>query len=236
MRNMTRRKKLTFAAAAGVAVLVTGLGAAGAIAASQLWSPSEESKAVIDDAAAELGVEPAALSAALKRALKNRIDEAVEAGRLTEEQADELKERIDANEYPLLFGRGGPGGWGGPGFGHHGHFEILAGAASYLGMTEAELREALQDKTLAEIAKEKGKTAAGLVQQLVAEQTKRIDEAVADGKLTDEQAAELEANLEERMEALVNGDLHGPGDGRQPRFWPGSGSPRAPPSFGGPPA
>jgi len=236
MRIMTRRKKLTFAAAAGVAVLVTGLGAAGAIAASQLWSPSEESKAVIDDAAAELGVEPAALSAALKRALKNRIDEAVEAGRLTEEQADELEERIDSNEYPLLFGRGGPGGWGRPGFGHHGHFEILAGAASYLGMTEAELREALQDKTLAEIAKEKGKTAAGLVQQLVAEQTKRIDEAVADGKLTDEQAAELEANLEERMEALVNGDLHGPGDGRQPRFWPGSGSPRAPPSFGGPPA
>ena len=51
-------------------------------------------------------------------------------------------------------------------------------------MSEAELREALQDKTLAEIAKEKGKTAAGLVQQLVAAQEKRIDEAVADGRIT----------------------------------------------------
>ena len=45
-------------------------------------------------------------------------------------------------------------------------------------MTEAELREELRDTTLAEIAKEQGKTAAGLVDQLVATQTKRIDEAL----------------------------------------------------------
>lgn len=232
MPAMTRRKKLTFAAgAAGVALVVAGLGAAGAVAASRMLSPSQESKAVIDDAAAQLGVEPSELSDALKQALKNRLDEAVEAGRLTKEQADELKERIDGDEYPLLFGRGGPG-FGG----HHVHVEVLATAASYLGMSEAELRDELQDKTLAEIAKSKGKTVNGLVQQLVATQTKRIDEAVEDGRLTDEQAAELKADLEKHMEALVNGELRGPGDGRHPRFWPGSGSPRAPPSFGGPPA
>ena len=234
MRTMTRRKKLTFAAgAAGIALLVAGLGAAGAVAASRILAPSEESKAVIDDAAAQLGVEPSALSDALKQALKNRIDDAVEAGRLNKEQADELKEQIDANEYPLLFGRGGHGG---PGFGHDARFEVLATAASYLGLTEAQLREELQGKTLGEIAKEQGKTPAGLVQQLVATQTKRIDEAVADGRLTDAQATELKANLEEHVQALVNGELRGPGDERHPRFWPGSGSPRAPPSLGGPPA
>jgi hypothetical protein len=240
MRNMTRRKKLTFGAGvAGVAVLVAGLGAAGAIAASQMLSPSEASEAVIDDAAAQLGVEPSALSDALKKALKSRVDAAVEAGRLTTEQADALKKRIDSDEYPMLMGAGfGRGGHGGPGgSGSHRHFEILATAAPYLGLTEAELREQLQDKTLAEIAKEKGKTAAGLVDQLVAVQSKRIDEAVADGKLTGDQAAGLKAGLAERMEALVNGELRGSRDGRQPRFWPGSGSPRAPPSFfGGPPA
>ena len=230
MPAMTRRRKLTFAAgAAGVALVVAGLGAAGAVAASRMLSPSEESKAVIDDAASQLGVEPSALSDALKQALKNRIDEAVDAGRITEEQADELKERIDANEYPLLFGHE-------HGFGHHGQFEVLAAAASYLGMTEAELREELRANTLAEIAKEQGKTPAGLVQQLVATEAKRIDDAVADGRLTDAQATELKANLEDHLEALVNGELHGPGDGRHPRFWPGSGSPRAPPSFGGSPA
>ena len=233
---MTRRKKLTFTAgAAAAAFIVAGLGAAGAIAASDVFSPSEERKAVIDDAASQLGVEPAELSDALKQALMNRIDEALDDGRLTQEQADELKERIDADDYPLFFGRGGHGGAGG--FGRHGHFEVLATAASFLGMTEAELREELQDKTLAEIAKEQGKTAAGLVQQLVATQTKRIDEAVADGKLSEEQAAGLKAELTERMQALVDGELRRPGGARHHhRFWPGSGSPRAPPIFGGPPA
>ena len=235
MPLMTRGKKLTYAAGvAGAALVVAGLGAAGAIAASDLFSPSDESKAVIDDAASQLGVEPSELSDALKQALKNRVDEALDDGRLTEEQAEQLKERIDADDYPLLFGRGGHGGPGG--YGRHGHLDVLTTAAAFLGMTEAELREELEDKTLAEIAKEKGKTAAGLVQQLVATQTKRIDEAVADGRLTEEQAAEIEAGLEERMEALVNGDHRGPRDGRHPRFWPGSGSPRAPPFFGGPPA
>ena len=56
MPTMTRPKKLTFAAgAAGVALLVAGLGAAGAIAASGIFSPNEESTAVIEDAASQLG-------------------------------------------------------------------------------------------------------------------------------------------------------------------------------------
>ena len=105
---MSRRKKLIYVAGvAGATFVIAGLGAAGAIAASDLFSPGEESKAVIDDAASQLGVEPSELSDALKQALKNRVDEAVDAGRLTEEQAKELKERIDADDYPLLFGRGG---------------------------------------------------------------------------------------------------------------------------------
>lgn len=240
MPAMTRRRKLTFAVgAAAVALLVAGVAAAGAVAASWVLEPSDESKAVIDDAASQLGVEPSELSAALKQGLKNRIDEAVEDGRLTEEQADELKARVDADEFPLLGGLGmfGRGGNGGPGFGRFGHFELLETAASYLGMTEAELREALEGNTLAEIAKEQGKTAAGLVQQLVATQTKRIDEAVADGRITDEQVTELKAGLNERMQELVNGELRARGDGERHRFWPGAGSPRAPPSFfGGPPA
>ena len=243
MPTMTRRRTLTFAAGAvGITLLVAGLGAAGAIGASYVLAPSEESKAVIDDAASQLGVESSELSAALKQALKNRIDEAVEDDRLTEEQADELEERIDASEYPLLGGLGlfGHGLHGGPGFGRIGHFggtfALLDTAASYLGMSEAELRQELRDKTLAEIAEEQGKAAAGLVQQLVATQTKRIDEAVTDGRITGEQATELKAKLDERMEALVNGELRRAHDGERHRFWPGSGSPRAPPEFGGPPA
>ena len=233
---MTRRRKLTFAAGvAGAALLVAGLGAAGAMAASRMFSPSEESKAVIDDAAAQLGVQPKELSDALKQALKNRIDAAVDAGALTEEQAKRLKERIDSGDYPFLFG---------PGLGLHDrefglgfgpHADFLATAADYLGMSEDDLREALDDKTLAEIAKDKAKSVSGLVAALVAAEDKKIDEAVTDGRITKSQATEIKARLQDRMEALVNGDLHGPGLGAHPGLWPGSGFPRGPPSpFRGP--
>jgi uncharacterized protein YidB (DUF937 family) len=240
MDVMTRRRKLAIAGGAGALVLVVaGLGAAGAIAASKAFSPGDESKAVIDDAAAQLGIEPSELSDALKQALENRIDEAVDEGRLSDEQAERLKERLEANEYPLLFGLGGVRLHHFGGLGHRGlglaHFRILEAAASYLGMSEEELREALHDKTLGEIAKEKGKSAAGLVDQLVATQAKRIDEAVDDGKLTDEQAAELKEGLEDRMQALVDGELGRPHAGGH-RFWPGSWAPRGPRDFRGPSA
>jgi hypothetical protein len=238
MASMTRRRKLTFAAGAvGTALFVAALGAASALSASWVLSPNEEREALIDDAASQLGVEPSELSNALEQALKNRIDEAVESGRLTEEQGDELKERIDAEEYPPFGGlRMLAPGHGGFGFHRLGGGDILEAAASYLGLTQAQLRAALEDQTLAEIAEERGKTSSGLVQHLVATQTKRIDEALADGRITDDQAARLEAGLDERMEALVDGQLRGRGDWPRHRFWPGSGAPRAPPAFGGPPA
>jgi len=244
MRHVTRRRWLTLVAGgAAFVVLVVGLGAAGAVAASRILSPSDGSKAVIDDAAAQLGVKPQELSDALKQALENRIDEAVESGRLTEDQAKRLKKRIDSDEFPLLSGPGfGFRGFGpdsGGGFGHglglarHG-FAIFESAAAYLGMSEADLRDALQNKTLAESAKDKGKSVDGLVKALVAAEEKTIDEAVADGRITKAHASEIKSRLAEHTKALVNGALRH-GDSPHRRFWPGSGFPRGPPgSFGGP--
>jgi uncharacterized protein YidB (DUF937 family) len=237
MSHVTRRRWITFLAG-GAAVALLLVGAAGAIAASRILSPSDDSKAVIDDAAAQLGVKPEELSDALKQALKNRIDAAVDAGTLTEEQGKQLKQRIDSDEYPLLFGHFGRGF--GPGFGHHfgpgphGGFASFEAAAAYLGMSEADLREGLADKTLAEIAKEKGKGVDGLVKAIVAAEEKKIDEAVADGRITKAQASEIKSRLAERTEALVNGELRH-GDGSHRGFWRGSGFPRGPPpAFGGP--
>ena len=76
-----RRKLMTVGAAA---LAVAGGGAA--IAATTADSPQEESKAVVEDAAKQLGVTPGKLSSALKKALENRVDAAVAAGRLTKEQ------------------------------------------------------------------------------------------------------------------------------------------------------
>jgi hypothetical protein len=114
-----------------IAGAVAGLAVAGggaAVAANQLGSPKQESQAVLNDAAKQLGVEPSALSAALKKALENRVDDAVAAGRLTKAQGDELKQRIESGDMPLFGGAG-------PGFHHHGPFGGLDAAASYLGLT-----------------------------------------------------------------------------------------------------
>jgi hypothetical protein len=189
----------TILATGVAAVAIAGGGAA--VAATGLGDPQEESKAIVDDAAEQLGVEPGELSDALKQALENRVDAAVAAGRLTEEEGAALKERIQSQEYPLL---------GGPGFGHHGGrgFHHLDAAAEYLGLTEAALRTRLEDgQTLAQVAQAEGKTVDGLVAALVADEKAELDEAVADGRITQAQADEHLAQAEERFRELVNGTL-----------------------------
>jgi predicted DNA-binding protein (UPF0251 family) len=216
---MSKRREIAIVAGAAAALAVAGTGAA--IAATDALSPEERSQAVIDDAAEQLGVEPSELSNALKQALKNRIDEAVTDGRLTEEQADVLKERLDSAGAPLVFGGVGGHPFGGHlGLWHLGHVGDLDAVSTYLGLTAEDLRAALADgKSLAEIAREEGKSVDGLVRALVTEAEERIDAAVADGRLTEAQAGELKEDLEDRITELVNREpgtrmgFRGPGFG-----------------------
>jgi polyhydroxyalkanoate synthesis regulator phasin len=203
---MSRARLFTVGAVALIVVAVTGA----AVAATNALSPKEESKAILDDAAKQLGVKPSELDAALKQALKNRVDAAVKAGRLTKARADRIKERIDAGDVPFLVpGRGFGFGPGHGRFGHHGpggHVLGLDAAASYLGLTEAKLREALESgKTLAQMAKDRGKSVDGLVDAMLAEKAKRLDEAVAAGRITKAERTEFLAGLKERTTNLVNG-------------------------------
>src|SRR5688572_23251297 len=196
------KKTLRFKLAGGVAALVATLGAGGAIAATQL-SPTEESDAIVADAAKELGVDADELDAALKQALENRIDAAVEAGTLTEAQAAELKERIVSGDVPLV-------GLG-PGLGHHRigqHIVDLDAAASYLSVTEDDLRTSLEDgDTLADVAQAEGKTVDGLVAALVAAAKADLDEKVEEGLLTEAQRTQILATLESRITDVVNNQV-----------------------------
>jgi uncharacterized protein YidB (DUF937 family) len=183
-----------------IAALVVVVGAGGAIAATGALSPKEQSEAIVNDAAEELGVQPSELTAALKTALKNQVDAAVADGRLTQAQAQAMKERIDAGEVPL-FGLGpGPGHHHGPGL--HGG---LDSAADYLGLTQAQLRTALNgDTTLAQLAKDKGKSVDGLVTAMVADAKAKLAEAVEDGRLTQAESQAMQADLKARITAMVN--------------------------------
>ena len=96
-------------------------------------------------------------------------------------------------------------------FAHPGVFGGLDAAATYLDLTEEELRERLRDgDTLAEIAEDEGRTVTGLVDAMAAAAEEKIDDAVESGRLTEERADDLKQELEERMTDLVNGEWAGP--------------------------
>jgi hypothetical protein len=194
MNSGAKRKLMAGAAAA---LVVAGGGAA--VAANKFGSPKEESDAIVADAAKQLGIEPSKLSSALQKALEHRVDAAVAAGRLSKEEGDALKARIESGGVPLFHAGPGPHR-----FRHHG--PNLEAAATYLGLTRAELRNELESgKTLAQVATAHGKTADGLVQALLDAAKKKLDAAVAAGRLTRADADATLAGLKERITDFVNG-------------------------------
>jgi hypothetical protein len=101
----------------------------------------------------------------------------------------------------------------------------LAVAAGALGISEDELKTALREgDSIAEVASERGVDVQTVLDALVADATSRIDEAVADGDLDADRAAQLKEALPERITAFVSGE--GPrGPGHHGR---GFGGPRGP--------
>jgi hypothetical protein len=220
--------------AIGASGLIALAGAGGAYAATQTTSPARpdpaaEQKAFLDDLAGRLHVSRDQLDSAIKGAATDRIDAAVSAGRLTKQQADELKQRIEqAKGLPLLgpgLGHlgpmpGGPGPRGrrlpGPGFG----FGLgIDGAAKYLGMTDRQLFDAFRGgKSLAQVTKDKGKSVEGLKAAIKSAETARLDQAVKEGRLTDAHRTRILSGLDQRLDDLIN--LTAPKAPRHFRRWP----------------
>ena len=208
--------------ALGAAALAVAAGGGAAIAAtSEVFDPEEEREAFQAAVAEELGVTTAELESAYKAAALERVDAAVEAGRITEEQADAMRERVESGDVfgPRLFFGGDH--LGGPG-------DRLAGAADYLGLTQAELQERLRaGESLADIAKAEGKTVSGLKAAMLDVAKEKLDQAVSEGRITAAQREEMLERLESNLDDIVNGTLPegGPGFGRPfgHRFGPGAG-------------
>jgi len=181
----------------GAAALLSAAGAGAAVAASKDSSPSSESKAVIDDAAKQLGISSSKLSDALKKALNDRVDAAVAEGRITKAEGDALKQRIASSDFPLVGGLH-------RGFGHFG-FGGVEAAAGYIGITEAQLRTELEGgKSLAQVATAHGKSVDGLVNTLFADAKSKLDDAVSAGRLTTSQETEMLNGLKDRITNKVN--------------------------------
>lgn len=137
-----------------------------------------------------------------------------------------------------LGGRGFGGGLGrggqqrfGRGFGFLGR--ELSAAASYLGLTSSALLADLRNgQTLAQVASARSKPLDGLVTAMVAAQTKQIDAAAADGRLTHAEAQSIEANMAERARDFADGTSPGFGRAGAGDRAPGGGTGGGSGSFG----
>jgi hypothetical protein len=191
-----------------VVVLALAGAAGGALAASGTFDPQAERQAYLNDVAGRLGVTSAKLEDALKAAAIDRVDAALAAGRITKDQADAIKAAINAGRLPL-----GVGLAPGLGFRPHGDLRFVGGgslqaAATYLGLTEAQLRTQLMSgKSLADVAKAQGKSVDGLEQAMLAPIEAKLDQAVKDGKLTSAQRDEAMTKIKASIDDLVNGKL-----------------------------
>ena len=114
-------------------------------------------------------------------------------GTLTQEQADKV---IAALEAAAPEGRGGMRG---------GMLEGLDAAATALGITADELRTELQSgQTIAQVAEARGVDVQTVIDALVAEARTHLDEKVAAGDLTQEEADERLPTMTERITERVN--------------------------------
>ncbi len=136
-------------------------------------------------------------------AIRGALDELVSEGTITAAQADAVAATL-AEKMP----RRGPHG---PGM--HGPGPALDVLADALGMTPEEVRDALvSGKSVAALAKDKGVALATVVDAVLAEAKAHLDEEVAEGDLTQEEADERLADIRERIDEMVQqSGLPGPG-------------------------
>jgi hypothetical protein len=197
--------------AAGAALALVG-GAGGAVAASK--GSATSGNGFVARVAAHLGISTQKLEDATKAAAIDQVDADLKAGRITKAEADALKARIRAGEFPFFAGPGprfgdfgrGPHGFGfrrGPGVPHGGH---LSAAADYLGLSVPQVLQKLANgQTLAEIAKAQHKSVSGLEDAMLADAKTHLDRAVKDGLLTRSQADEMLSMLKSKIGDIVNG-------------------------------
>jgi ribosomal protein S20 len=163
--------------------------------------------------AAKLNVSQDALKSAFRDAAKAVVAEGVKAGRFKQEQADKLNQRIDKLPLDRVPVQITPSRRG-PTLQQKTQAQLLRvmldSAANTLGMSPRSLMKQLRDGlTLGQIAQQKGIDPDKVKAAMLSVLTARIDEAVKNGKLTQDRAAELKARLEKQVD--LNKRLHLPG-------------------------
>jgi len=152
----TRNKRIAGLAAVGMLV---GGGLAGAFAATGGQDdPAGDLASALSNRTGDQ-VSAADVRGAFTDVLEQRLKEDVASGRITQEQADEMRKRAASAPLPGVGRHGGPGG-------HHGGgmHEVGQAVQKLLGVTEEQMHDAHEKgTTLAQLAESKGVAKADLV-------------------------------------------------------------------------
>ena len=174
----------------------TALSAAASLTVFAQTTPTPQQPGqFLNAVAAKLGKSPDDVLSAFKTAEHDLVNQAVQAGKLTQDQANKLNARIDqAKGLPLVRG-------------------ILnrdkklaeTGVAQFLGMQPKDLAAELkQGKSLAQVAQEKGKTVDQLKTFLTQQAKAKLDAQVQAGKMTEARENAALQRLNSNLDKLVN--------------------------------
>ncbi len=212
-----------FGKIAGIAVVlaVLAVGAVGTLALAQEgtddgsgWNFRERLHQAI---ATILGISVEEYEAAIDAAETQVLDEAVADDWLTQEQADRLRERLNADPGLGRWGKGLPFGGrmsGMPGFWGMRGESLFSIAAEKLGMELSDLMSEFQDgKSIADVAAEKGVDTQEIADAYLAQYEEKLADAVADEDITQKQADLMLENMAEQvadqLEAACGGCFSG---------------------------
>jgi hypothetical protein len=150
--------------------------------------------------------------------LADVLDGLVTDGTLTVEQRDSVESAL--RQARSQFGDR-------DGIGSRGHGRGFAGGQvlEELGIDRAAVQEGRADGlTLGEIADANGSSAAALTDALVAQMSERLDNALTSGRIDEATAAEKQAEIEQRVDDMVNGEFERPERGQHRGHFGGHGS------------
>lgn len=176
---------------AGLILQMSGSAGAAGVAISAVTVPVETTASDTATDTADDATRAADRGARLQEVLKPLVDD----GTITQAQADIVVTALAAAG-PMGGGHGGPGGRGGAG---------LSVVATTLGMTEAEVRDAISGgQTLAQLAEAKGSTGQALIDAILADRKAHLDAEVAAGEHTQAEADAKLAGATTRVTEMVN--------------------------------
>jgi sugar-specific transcriptional regulator TrmB len=178
------------AVAVATFIAITALG--GSVSQAEEPPGGARTGAFAEALAKRLGISVEELHANRQGALDDVLNEAVADGRITSEQADKIREH--PRRAGAALGRQL----------HKAAMGVFAAAAEALDMTKEELRTELKSgKSLADIATARGVSVETLKKDITTAVDAKLDEAVANDKLTQERADKIAAGLAERLDKIV---------------------------------